>query len=61
MAASTPVMAETEDEMLELEDANPKEPPQMDLPQSLSTSASLGTLPKGFVPNYSDMLLSGFS
>ena len=43
--------------MPELEDANPEEPPQVDLPQSLGT---LGMLPKGSVPDYSDVPLSRF-
>ena len=47
--------------MLELEDANPEEPSQMGLPWSLGTSTSPEMLPKGFVPDYSDMPLSRFS
>ena len=61
VAASTPVAAETEGEMPELEDASLEEPLQMGFPQSSGTSTSLVTLPKGFMPNYSDVPLSGFS
>ena len=60
VAASMPVAAEAEDGMPELEDANPEEPPQMDLPQSSGTSASLGKLPEGPTPDYANMLLSRF-
>ena len=61
VAASTPVVAQIEDEMPELEDASPEEPPQVGLPRSPGTSTSLVMLPKGFIPDYSDMPLSGFS
>ena len=61
MAALTPVAAETEDEMPELEDVSPEEPSQMGLPWSPGTSTSPVTLPKGFVPDYSDMPLTRFS
>ena len=61
MAGLTPVVAQIEDEMLELEDASPEEPPQMGLPRSPGTSASPVMLPKGFVPDYSNMPLSRFS
>ena len=61
VAASTPIAAQIEDEMPELEDVSPEEPPQMGLPESPGTSASPVTLPKGFMPDYSDVPLSGFS
>ena len=61
VAALTPVVAETKDEMLELEDASPEEPSQMGFPWSPGTSTSPVMLPKGFVPDYSNMPLSGFS
>ena len=60
VVASTAVVAEVEDGMPELEDLNPEEPPQMDLPQIPGTNASLGMPPEGPVPNYSDVPLSGF-
>ena len=51
VAASTPVVAETEGEMPELEDVSPEEPSQMGLPWSPGTSASSEMLQKGFMPD----------
>ena len=61
MAALTPVVVETKDGMLELEDVSPEEPSQMGLPQGPGTSASPVMLPKGFILDYTDVPLSGFS
>ena len=61
VAALTPVATQIKDEMPELEDVSPEEPPQMGLSKSPGTSTSPVMLPKGFVPDYSDMPLSRFS
>ena len=61
VAASTPVVAWIEDEMPELEDADPEGPPQVSLPRSPGTSTSLVMPLRRFTPDYSDVPLVRFS
>ena len=57
VAASTPVAALTGDEMPDLEDADPKGPPQGNPPKSPITSAPTMTPIRRLMPDYSDVPL----